>query len=120
MKIKEIVNYNKNSQEADLIVSDGKFECLVFCHPSNYSKNDIITTPLYANLNQDFMLSRSIDVGFEKLHTFYFGYKIVAEVVDNKDGIVCVGNILIDVGMQIPGWAKKGDIVEFSCSRLDL
>ena len=75
------IQYDNDSEEGILTISDGEFECLAFCHPCNYQLNDIVNEPLRAFHCHEIMLSRGTKVRFEKLESSYFGYKkIVARV----------------------------------------
>lgn len=117
MIIKAIID--RNSGEGDPLVTDGVYECLVFSYPCDCSMNDRINEPLFAAFVTDFMLSYETDVGFEKLKEYY-AYKIIAKVLDEENGLVVVGGIILEMEMGIPTWASEGDIVEFNCGRIDL
>ena len=49
-----------------------------------------------------------------------FAHDVVAKVIDSKTRIVSVGPITIELDDQLPGDIDAGDVIQFSCGRLDV
>jgi hypothetical protein len=120
MKVKSLHWISEDAKEAELIVHDGYFECLVFSHPCNLSEGDILNEPLHPLEIEDLIKSLSNKPKIEKLSKSYFAYKFVAKIINVTEAITAIGGITIDLGINIPSWAKDGDYIEFNCSRLDV
>jgi hypothetical protein len=121
MKVIKLDWMSESAQEAELIVSDGKFECLVFSHPCHVQLNQILDEPLQVLTIKNLMLVKDPNENerIVKIEESYFSHYCVARVKDMENSIVSVGGILIEFS-QIPSWAKEGDLVEFTCSRFDI
>jgi hypothetical protein len=120
MKVKSLNWISEDAEEAEVIVEDGCFECLVFSHPCNLSEGDTLNEPLHPLEIECVMKALSNQPKIEKLPKSYFAYKFVAKIINFNEAVVAIGGIIIDLGMDIPSWAKNGDYIEFNCSRLDI
>jgi hypothetical protein len=118
MYIKELIWIVDSRQEAELLVTDNQYNCLVFSEPCHYQKGDIIKEPLHAFCIKNFQLSEINELKIE--HIEGYEHKCVAKILDIDKDLVIVGGIKIILDDWIPGWAKNGDIVYFECSRIDL
>lgn len=58
MKVIDILWISKVAKEAELTVSDGIYNCIVFSQPCDVSKGDLINAPLHAFITKDIMASR--------------------------------------------------------------
>lgn len=122
MKIVQLKWLSESAKEAELIVSDGLHECLVFSQPCSVQLNETYTEPLHA-VDIENLMKVNVEDASEKivrLNDSYFSQYFVARVLNINEGLVKVGGILIEFDVPIPGWANEGDLVEFKCSRLDL
>lgn len=48
MKIKKIEWISKDAKEAEVVINDGSYECVCFCHPCSISLGEIISDPIIA------------------------------------------------------------------------
>ena len=118
MFIKEILIIDRNAQEADIIVSDGKIDIL--CHTFDYLNDNIKSfelSPLdydeeYAISEKEFKIS---NFGQSK-----YDYQINCEIIDIKNGIVKLSGIKISLGKYLPGDLKNGDWITVKCYRMDI
>lgn len=122
MKITKLNWISEAAKEAELTVSDGIHECLAFSQPCNVQENETLIEPLHAmdieNLRKVF--DQTYDEKIMRINESYFSHYCVAKVVKTSESIVSVGSIIIQLESTIPSWANEGDLVEFSCSRLDI
>ena len=113
---------SKEAKEAELVVSDGINNCLVFSQPCSLRLGQVITEPLHAFDIENLM--NVIDTekyeSINKTDESYFSYYCIARVIDKSKSIVSIGGIVINLECQIPNWAYEGDLIEFKCSRLDI
>ena len=113
---------SKHAQEAELIVSDGVHECLVFSHPCQLQQNQTYSHPLHV-LNVE-NLMKVIDEGaiekITKTNQEYFSHYCVARVLNIEEGIVAIGELLFELDVPIPRWADIDSLIEFKCSRIDI
>ena len=115
MFIKKIVNYDDFSEEASLIVSDGKNELLCYC--SSFDGNGR-TIKITSFLCDSIIKNNSQICDYHKLLNYY-SYSLQARVVDVERRMVSVGNILIELDCDLPGDIKNGEYVSFNVMRLD-
>jgi len=122
MKITKVTWISKSAQEAELIVSDGTYECLAFSQPFNMQLNENLMEPLHAMDVDNLMkvINQGERESIERVSESYFSHHCVAKILSREQSLVSVGEIIIQLENLIPGWAKEGDLVEFNCSRLDI
>jgi len=122
VKVKNIKWISNSAKEAELIITDGVNECLVFSQPCIVRIGEEISEPLKTLDTENLMkiTDTSHHEKIEKIVESYFAYHCVAKVIDCNKGIVQIGKLKIELNQRIPAWANKGDLVEFDCSRLDL
>lgn len=122
MKIIQINWISQAGKEAELIISDGKYECLVFSQPCNHSLHENIVEPLHAieieNLVK--LIDENVETGIHKTNESYFSQRCIGNVTDIQKSIVTIGNIQLQLDMAMPNWLQNGDVVTFNCSRIDL
>ena len=102
----------------DVIISDGKYECLAMYDLPELAQDNILTEPLYALSNDCLKISEK-EIGFNKLSNYYT-YKIVGILHRKEKNIVSVGDILIELDDNIPKDIKSNTLIEFNCDRLDV
>lgn len=117
MWIKKIQWISEDALEADVVITDGVYELICFSQPCTYKEEDVIKEVIYAYNPHFIHLS---DKREEYIEMYSIGgYKLTVRVIDAKKQLVSIGDILIEIDC-IPGDIVNGDIIEFSCSRLDL
>ncbi len=105
------------AQEAVVTLSDGAYRCDAFCHPCALSPAEPIDSCL------DAMDCRSCVV--EPQGTFHirqlagFAHEVRATLIDHIHRLVAVGDFRIRID-DLPGDARVGDTLGFTCARLDL
>lgn len=122
MKVMKLNWISKAAREAEFIVGDGTHQCLVFSQPCSVRLNQILVEPLHALDVENLMIviDQNKHESVVKLNESYFSQYCVAKVKSIEKSIVSIGNILIELEIGIPNWAKEGDLVEFKCARLDV
>jgi hypothetical protein len=122
MKVTKLNWLSKAAKEAELIVSDGTHECLVFSQPCNVQLNENVIEPLHAMDVENLMkvVDQDMNENIKRTNESYFSHYCVARVVRMDESVVSVGDIIIQLEGAIPSWAKEGDLVGFKCSRLDI
>lgn len=108
------------AKEAELVVSDGKYECIAFSQPCDVREGDNLKEPLHAFIVDNLMVARQKDCNISLIKAEGLAQHCVAEVVDAEDGLVKIGNIEIILEGKAPPGVIPGDLVEFTCARLDL
>ena len=120
MFVKNIHWIDQESLEAEVVISDGKYECLAFSHPCRLRVGDEVLDPLHSF--EEGLVYRVNDKETTIVRTKstrYWAHEIVALVIDAKSKLVKVGNIRIVLG-SLPGDIVNGDLVEFCSDRLDV
>jgi hypothetical protein len=118
MIIKKLTWLSKDAKEAELLISDGHYECVAYSCPCKMKEGEILYEPLHAFMVKDLMVSFQNHCSISLLQLNRLSHHCVAEVVDSENGIVRVGKIKIDLDERIP--ITQGDLVEFNCLRLDV
>lgn len=120
MKIEKMVCISEAAQEAELSITDGKFTCVAFSQPCDYSEGDVVDDSLHAFTSKNIMLSRNEEVRIQRLNERTLSHRCTA-IVDNKSqSLVRVGSIIIELDSSIPAGVEDGMFVDFECSRLDV
>lgn len=118
MFIKAIKDYDADSGEAELIVSDGTYELLCYCHPcenANIGAEIIVVSSLFA---EDIMRIDSKEYLIAKGED-YFSYHLQGKVVDRQKPIIAIGDIKIQLDKPIAKDIQVDEFVEFYVYRLD-
>lgn len=118
MIVKQIKSFDKNSNEADIIVSDGMFDLLCYCYPSMpYSKGTVIES-ITTFLAQNIIRAKQKECLVFKLMDYY-AYHLQGKIIDLEKRIVCVGKLKVIIDGSIPDDIQQGEFVEFDVQRLD-
>ncbi len=118
--VKKITRCGDGScQEADIIISDGQFEILCFCHPCSLQEGQEITWSLYPFNADNIMRPFEKTYKVEKILNDYFAYNFIGKLIDKKKGIVIVGKIKFMLG-GIPQDIEEYEFISFSCCRVDV
>lgn len=110
---------SEGSQEAILFIGDDCFECAAFSQPCNLTAGDRLTEPLLA-LSVKGVIKEWGAVQISCRQEEGFAHEVVARVINAQARIVSVGPIEIELDVQLPGDIRLGDIIQFSCGRLDV
>jgi hypothetical protein len=105
-------------ESAEVEISDGVHECLAHCFPCEAVVGDVVTEPLGVFDCDEPVRCSDDEVGFTKLQSSYFAYRVVGRVVDVSNAVVAVGEILL-YASRLPADIQTGDTVGFDCVRLD-
>lgn len=120
MKVKKLMwDGNKNST-AEAIITDGKYECLTFCHPCKILEGQELSEPLGCFMSEVIMVSFTHDFSLTKDSDSYFGYSGIGQLVDKETGLIKLGDLKLTLDGYLPGDLEKGQFVEFKCSRIDI
>jgi len=105
------------SQEADVLLSDGNIEILVFSHPFEGK----IELPLFA-WNYDSVKKSDKNYYYVEKLDSYFGYKINGKLIDKEKGIVKLGEFLLELieDELIPQNIKDNDFIQFKVTGIDM
>ena len=106
--------------EAEVVVTDGQYQCLAYCHPCELSVGDSIRGRLHIFEHGNICASKKTSCSITRQRrTGYFDQWFVARVEDRATGIVRVGRLCFD-GLRFPGDIKNGELVEFAAARVDI
>lgn len=122
MKVKNIKFISDAAKEAELIVTDGGNECLVFSQPCELEVGEEFSESIKV-LDVDSLMKvidKNKKEGIQRSNESYFSHHCVAKVINKDEGLVSIGGLKMELESMIPGWANEGDLVEFTCSRLDI
>jgi len=119
MVVKKINWISKKTREAELLITDGKYECFAFSHPCTVDEGDELQDALRAFITENLMISYESEVGIFRTSDKALSYKCIAEIVDEENELVKIGGIYLFLDEKIPVGCGKGDLVEFNCSRID-
>lgn len=139
MKVKKVVGYvNSSSEAADVTVTDGQFELTCFCWPCTLTEGQEIAEPLSGMLTDykdcpDCTLKYAMCILSKKYEdiqkadnevyeikklTGSYCYHLTGKVVDQLNGIIAIGGLLIEVE-DIPHH-KEGEFVTFHCMQINI
>lgn len=120
VKIIKVNWLSKEALEAEVTVSDGRFELKCFSQPFNYAFNDFIETPLYCYDACNIEKAQNSDAKVQKLQDS-FDYMITGKLISKNDSSIEVGNIILKIERSdLPGDIKEGNYVSFISKRIDL
>ena len=120
MIISNINWMSKSAKEAEILVSDGAHEIILFCYPCYYSENQNIEEYIHPLDVENFQKTIDNQVSIFKLANSYYGYKVVGIVESFDNSIIAVGELKFELSTPIPSWVAEGDLIEFESMRFDL
>lgn len=123
MKIKEIrwISGKEYRLDAEVIVTDGKFEVKCFCNECNFKENDVLSDVLHTLDTDNVMLALTEEFECRNINNT-FNHYMVGKLINKELLIVKVGGILIEID-GVPGDIgdiNEGQFIEFVCSRIDI
>lgn len=120
MFVKSINWIDEDSQEAEVIVSDGCIEVLCFSHPFKKEINSVLEDPIYCFNTENVILAQEQSVSVYKSNN-HFAYSLRGKLVDKKNKLVYLGNITLCLeDAYISNDILESSYIEFDVSRLDL
>ena len=119
IKIEKIVWMSKEANEAEIYLSDGKFNIISFSHPFNGSEGDLFDGILYGFNATRIFSSEEKKFSIEK-SSDYFGYLFIGILIDSKMKHVKVGEFVIELDNDIPLDILENTYISFECERIDL
>lgn len=117
MKIKEILNYDKEAKEADMLISDGEFEILCYAFPFENKNPNNFT--LEAFMTKDIIRVEDKSCSVIKSPDGYYAYYLRGKIINIKQRLVAIGNIIINLDDDIPKDIKNNEFIEFFVLRID-
>ncbi len=118
MYIKQIKDFDQYSNEADIIVTDGQYELMCYCHPADVYDSKAKVSEIIALFAQDIIRIDSEDSKIIKLKDYY-SYQLQGKIVNKNVPIVCIGELTIKLDTSTPKDLKEGEYIQFNVERLD-
>lgn len=117
MFVKSVADRDSFSGECDLIVSDGSFELLCYCHNSDLSHNAQVKE-IESFLCDNIM--RSLSEEYLTIKTEgYYSYHLQGKVITCNVPTICIGMINIKLDAPLPKDIKEGEFIVCDVLRLD-
>jgi len=116
--VKEIRDYDKFSDEADIIISDGRHNLLCYCFPTKMPKIGQTINTITSLFAKNIMRVKDNEFIIKK-ETNYYAYHLQGEVVDREIPKIRIGDIIICLDTPLPKDIKKGEYIELTVDRLD-
>lgn len=119
MYIKKILDYDDFSDEADILVTDGVYEIMCYCHPiTNPQVNQSIKS--ISTLAADNIMTEPYEEpAAKKTDESYYSYSLIGKVINREKRLISIGNLIIKLDGYLPGDIQVGDIVKLSAVRMD-
>lgn len=118
MYIREIVEYYRDDNEAEVLVSDGSFDLVCYLFPAKNLQVGQVVEVIYAFNCSNIVINSAGEYHVEKKGGYY-SYVLTAKVVDRKNQLVIIGDLLIRIDVAIPADIMDGQYISFSVLRLD-
>ncbi|MDR1697346.1 MAG: hypothetical protein LBR37_00275 [Erysipelotrichaceae bacterium] len=118
MFLKQIKDFDKKSGEADVIVSDGQYELICYCHPLENTKLGTIVTEISTLFADDIMRTEDNEY-FIRKETDYYSYYLHGKVLKTQTPLIAIGEITIKLDKPLAKDIKQGEFIEFRVARLN-
>jgi hypothetical protein len=107
---------------ADVVVSDGKYECYAFSYPCQIQEGEEISSPLIVFETGNVIKSTASEVSIQPQKSLSkYNYWIVARVVDVTSGEIRVGGLRMVLNTNtLPGDIREDEMIELAAVRIDL
>lgn len=110
---------DKETKEAEVEVTDGKYQFICFSHPCKHLQGDIINENLHCDIDQ--VLIADGDAYKVEKQKQFFAYRIIGKLISKLDGLVKVGEFILEIDtMKIPKDINDNEYIEFNVLRIDL
>jgi hypothetical protein len=119
IKIDKINWLSEEAKEAEVCLSDGKFNIICFSHPFDQAIGETVSLPLHA-LNADEIYKLDEGMASVKKEMTAFGYKLSGYVINKNSGQVKIGEFIIQLDVPLPNDVETNQYVTFVCDRIDL
>ena len=120
MHIESVEWISKEAEEAEVVVSDGRFSCRAFSQPCSLLVGQVLQEPLHVFGAKKIMISTAGECGFELQVNGGLAQKIIAVLQDLQSRRLSVGGIELVLDDYVPGGIQTGDMIEFECARIDV
>lgn len=118
MIVKSVRKIGPSSDEAEVVIGDGVFQCKCFCQPCHVVVGQVVQGRLFGfNAHSLYRSDETVPL-FEPRDRF--AYRVVGELRALRPAVVRVGSIEIELDAGSPGDWRVGETVEFECERLDV
>jgi hypothetical protein len=118
MYVKQIRDFDQCSGEADIIVSDGIYELLCYCHPLESLDIGAQVVSISSLFAEDIMRVQSEEYRIQKSEGYY-AYHLTGKIEDTKTPVVKIGDLKIILDHPLAKDIRQGEFVEFEVQRLD-
>ncbi len=118
MTAKKIEWLNRDDDEAEVLASDGTWSCKVYSMPCQISKEGDEIKWLACLLCSEIVSADTCEFSLARLINKPYGYEIIGQISDAKEGLVAVGGLVFLVDQSIPGDLNEGDWVQFTVDRV--
>ena len=119
MYVSQIVDFCKDDHEAEVYVSDGVHFIKCYAYPVNNVYIGEKVSAVFTYGCWDIKKHDELAFQIEKLPQHY-AYSIFAQVCSQKNSMVCIGGLKIQLDLAIPPDINDGDFISFSVVRLDV
>ena len=120
MFIKSVEWIDKDAQEAEIVVSDGKIDILCFSHPFTKNVGVELLEPIFCFDVTDIMITRESQILVKRDGDSY-RYFVRGKLFDKNEKIVKLGGLTLCIeDSYIPKDLSENNIIEFSVSRFNL
>lgn len=116
MITKQILHFDETAQEAEILVTDGKYAVKCYAYP--FSDVDAPFS-LYGFMTENVMRAYDKRYIVEKTDKGYYSYKLQGELVNLEKCIVAIGELFIELEDGIPKDIKEHEFIEFTVMRID-
>lgn len=114
----EIINYDKDSKEADIIIHNNVGNFICYAHPvENIQIQSLNNSYFLSFMTNNIYISEQV-YQIKKNDSSYYSYKICGEYIG--ENIVKIGEIRMLIDSCIPKDIYPGEYISFDCMRIDL
>jgi len=123
MKIQDIVDYDDNSNEQDVLVTDELYVILCYyCGKKKLYANMQIKNSLFSLSTHNICKADKKMCYAKKLDISYYAYELCGKLVSrgNHSNIIKIGELTIEISDAVPKDIEIGDYIYFTADRLDI
>lgn len=118
MFLKEIIEFDKYSGEADVVISDGQYEVICYCHPFENKKISSKVTEISAIFATEIMRIKDREFLIQKT-VGHYSYYFHGKVLDACRALIAIGDIIIQLDNNLAKDIKGDEFIEFKVERLN-
>lgn len=115
---KKIIEYDKLSNECEIVISDGKYELLCYSYDYRSIKSKSKYELISFMANNIYLADRK-EFEVKRIKSSYFSYEIHAQIISLSLPAVAIGRIKLMLDNNIPSDLSIGDFIVFSVDRVD-